>query len=113
MDDPTNKSCLADLSLDALFDCGRKGTSVLGENEDGSLGSIHDVPRGLACNCTCLGCGRPMVARHGAELAHHFAHHGVAGLTCTSAGETALHKFAKQVLNERLEFMLPLWKVTE
>lgn len=87
--------------------------SVVAEDEHRNLVSIHDVPKGLACNCTCLGCGRPMVARQGGELAHHFAHHSVAGLTCTSAGETALHKFAKQVLNERLEFMLPPRKVTE
>lgn len=33
--------------------------------------------------------------------------------TCTSAGETALHKFAKQVLNDRLEFMLPQRSVEE
>lgn len=87
--------------------------SVVAEDEHGHLVTISDAPRGLACKCTCPGCGRQMVARKGDEIAHHFAHVGVAGLTCTSAGETALHKFAKQVLNERLEFMLPPRKVTE
>lgn len=113
MGDPTKKSSLLDISLDALFDCGRDGMSVVAEDENGSLVSIRDVPRGLACKCTCPGCGRQMVARKGEEIAHHFAHAGAVGLTCTSAGETALHKFAKQMLNERLEVGLPLRSVEE
>lgn len=88
--------------------------SVVAEDEHGNLVSIRDVPKGLACKCTCPGCNRRMVARKKDDKrAAHFAHHGVAGLTCTSAGETALHKFAKQVVDQRLEFMLPPRKVTE
>ncbi|MFC6491593.1 hypothetical protein [Ancylobacter dichloromethanicus] len=49
-----------------------------------------------------------MVAKKGDLQAHHFAHHfDRHGASCTSAGETALHKFAKQVLDERLEIALP------
>lgn len=88
--------------------------SVVAVDEHGRLVSIRDVSRGLACNCTCPGCDRRMVARtKDDKRAAHFAHHGVAGLTCTSAGETALHKFAKEVVDQRLEFMLPPRKVTE
>lgn len=88
--------------------------SVVAVDEHGKLVSIRDVPRGLACNCTCPGCDRRMVARtKDDKRAAHFAHLGVAGLTCTSAGETALHKFAKEVVDQRLEFMLPPRKVTE
>ncbi len=45
-----------------------------------------------------------MVAKKGEVQAHHFAHQSARdGNSCLSAGETALHKFAKEVLNERLE----------
>ncbi|WP_152013804.1 MULTISPECIES: hypothetical protein [unclassified Bosea (in: a-proteobacteria)] len=88
--------------------------SIVAVDEHGRLVSIRDVPRGLACNCICPGCDRRMVARtKDDKRAAHFAHHGVAGLTCTSAGETALHKFAKEVVDQHLEFMLPPRKVTE
>ncbi|MCV9938225.1 hypothetical protein OIU35_17880 [Boseaceae bacterium BT-24-1] len=104
---------LDQLSLGELFDCGRYGTSVVAENEHGKLVSIHDVPSGLACTCKCPGCDRRMVARKGKELAHHFAHHGIVGVTCASAGESALHKFAKEVLDQRLQIGLPALTVTE
>jgi len=32
---------------------------------DGSTASITEVARGRACNCTCLACKRPMVAKQG------------------------------------------------
>lgn len=104
---------LDQLSLGEVFDCGRNGISVVAENEYGKLVSIHDVPSGLACNCKRPGCGRRMVARKGEELAHHFAHRGTVGVTCASAGESALHKFAKEALNQRLQIGLPALTVTE
>lgn len=49
-----------------------------------------------------------MVAKKGEILSHYFAHHARQdGQTCVSAGETALQKFAKRVLDERLEIALP------
>jgi hypothetical protein len=50
-----------------------------------------------------------MIAKKGSiQTTHHFAHEPDAtGRTCTTAGETALHKFAKAVLDERLELLLP------
>lgn len=49
-----------------------------------------------------------MVAKKGEIQAHHFAHHSARdGSSCSSAGETALHKFAKKVLDQRLEIALP------
>jgi hypothetical protein len=47
----------------------------------------------------CLGCGEPMVAKLGDQLAHHFAHK--ANSHC--AGETYLHQLAKQVFREEFE----------
>lgn len=49
-----------------------------------------------------------MVAKKGKILDHYFAHHAQQdGRSCVSAGETALHKFAKRVLSECLEITLP------
>lgn len=49
-----------------------------------------------------------MVAKKGPIQTHHFAHHSDRdGLSCSSAGETALHKLAKTVLDRRLEIALP------
>lgn len=49
-----------------------------------------------------------MVAKKGPVQTHHFAHYSDRdGSSCSSAGETALHKFAKAVLDQRLEIALP------
>ncbi|MGO4560101.1 hypothetical protein [Mesorhizobium sp. 2RAF21] len=94
--------------LGQLFDCIEQGAAFVAEAADGTLVHIEDVPFGLACACNCPGCGRRMVARKGAVKVHHFAHHSERdGSTCTSPGETALHKFAKSILDERLEIALP------
>ncbi len=99
---------LDNLTLEQLFDCGRFGQSAVAEDRSGNLVSIYDVARGLACECICPSCRRPMVARTKDDIrVAHFAHYGTSDSTCTSAGETALHMFAKQVLNERLEIALP------
>lgn len=76
-----------------------------GERDDGAVVHIADVPRGLACKCRCCGCGGRLVARKGSIKEHHFAHHGSA--PCARALESALHKLAKQILNEELVLLLP------
>lgn len=104
----SGSSSLERLSLEELFECGRYGRSGVAENDRGDLVSIYDVPRGLACNCVCPSCRRAMVARTKDDIkAAHFAHYGTSDSTCTSAGETALHMFAKQVANERRQIFLP------
>lgn len=96
------------IRLGQLFDCTEQGGVLVAEAANGSLRHIDNVPSGLACQCRCPGCDRRMVAKKGDLQAHHFAHYfDRDGASCTSAGETALHKFAKQVLNERLEIALP------
>lgn len=102
------RSSMDSLSLEELFDCGRYGRSAVAENEHGELVSIYDVPRGLACNCVCPSCRRQMVARTKDDIrVAHFAHYGTGTETCTTAGETALHMFAKKLANERLEIFIP------
>lgn len=105
---------MSPILLGQLFTCTEQGGAFVAEGPDGRLLHIDDVPSGLACNCSCAGCGRPMVAKKGNVQAHHFAHQAQQdGRSCASAGETALHKFAKQILDERLEIALPAMHVAE
>ncbi|MDU6373339.1 MAG: antitoxin Xre/MbcA/ParS toxin-binding domain-containing protein [Bradyrhizobium sp.] len=96
------------VQLGQLFDCAKGAGALIARASDGALVHIDDVPSGLACGCYCVGCERRMVAKKGEVQAHHFAHQSARdGNSCLSAGETALHKFAKEVLNERLEIAIP------
>ena len=64
---------------------------------------------GLACDCTCFGCGEPLVARQGSTLTWHFAHRS--STTCPAAGETALHLAAKMVLKTTRKMALPHYTI--
>ena len=44
------------------------------QHVDGGMVYVDDVPNGLACNCICPHCKERLLARHGTERAHHFAH---------------------------------------
>lgn len=61
---------------------------------DGSMQHVSAVPRGKACQCHCPDCGSPLNARQGSINRWHFQH--VADTQC--AGESALHRAAKQLL---------------
>ena len=81
---------------------------AFGERADGGLAHISEVRSGLACGCRCPSCGRPLVARKGDQVQHHFGHHGVFGeRPCHGGSETALHRFAKELLASRLALALP------
>ncbi|WP_203272780.1 hypothetical protein [Microvirga arabica] len=72
------------------------------------MAHISEVSSGLECSCICPGCGTPLVARKGGKQDHHFGHYGVEdSRPCQTGPETALHKFAKEVLARRLELELP------
>lgn len=66
---------------------------------------IEDVANGQMCRCVCPGCRRRMVAHQG-ELRRHFQH-AAESVDCRSAGESALHRFAKDVLAKALRLRLP------
>ncbi|WP_245444047.1 hypothetical protein [Microvirga sp. KLBC 81] len=81
---------------------------MFGERTDGTMAHISEVSSGLECNCLCPGCGTRLVARKGDKNDHHFGHYGVEdGRPCQTGPETALHRFAKEVLARRLELELP------
>ena len=67
--------------------------------------TIFDVPSGLACKCTCLDCGKPLIAYHGDKKAWHFQHESYS--KCNTSKETSLHRLAKMALSELGSFTLP------
>lgn len=78
-----------------------------GERE-GVLYPPSAVDGGLACGCSCPGCGRQLLAKKGESQRWHFAHyHGGGDEHCY---ETAVHKMAKQVLLAARQVLLPTWK---
>jgi hypothetical protein len=65
----------------------------------GVMVHISEVDRGLDCDCTCPECGAQLIARKGEVREPHFAHHGATGsVACAGGVETALHKYAKQII---------------
>ena len=72
---------------------------------DDLMVSIQDAERGIACGLHCPVCQRPLVARKGEVLRHHFAH--ASECECSGALESALHKMAKQVLLSESGIMAP------
>jgi hypothetical protein len=76
-----------------------------GEAPDGRLLRASAVPAGLACGCSCPGCGALLVARRGGRRAAHFAH--ATGRACASAHETVLHRLAKQLIADGGALDLP------
>ena len=73
---------------------------------DGKLIHVDSVSRGLTCKCFCPHCKSELVAKNGGNFkAHHFAH--INGSDCVGAVESALHKMAKDILQEHKLIMLP------
>lgn len=72
---------------------------------DGQFVCIEDVARGKACQCVCPGCGMPVVARKGDLRAPHFAHDTVNERP--SCPETAAHRLAKEIINQKRAIWLP------
>lgn len=84
-------------------------------DEKGHLVSIFNVASGLACNCFCPVCKKPLVAKNkgkssndnledGQKIAH-FAHYD--GSSCVGAMESSVHKIAKEVLLQNKALLLP------
>ena len=76
-----------------------------GLDSNGRLVHVDDVLRGMACNCTCPGCGAPLIARKGEKKQHHFAHAN--GADCAGARMTALHMLAQQIIEEEKQIRTP------
>lgn len=77
--------------------------------QNGKLVAVDDVEQGLACNCTCAGCGAQLIARKGTLRAFHFAHYN--SPECSHAAESALHMRAKEVVKNADKLWLPAVEV--
>ena len=73
---------------------------------DGRIVGVDQVPGGLACECVCTQCARPLVAAKGGVYRHHFRHHAD-GSTCGGGQETALHMLAKDIVMRAASIQLP------
>ncbi len=73
--------------------------------KDGTLLHISEVASGLECGCICPACAAPLIARKGEIRKHHYAHHQ--GSDDKSCLETALHRYAKQVLENEKKLLMP------
>lgn len=78
--------------------------TLFGRNPNGDLIHIQDAGRGKT-GLTCPDCGAALIARKGAVKVHHFAHYDTE--ECAAAGETALHREAKNLLMANPELLLP------
>lgn len=70
---------------------------------------VSEVVSGLACECRCMVCGAPMLAKKGEVLAHHFAH--TAETNCNPTPESLTHRFAKELIARELRALQPLHEV--
>ena len=73
-------------------------TIFAARDQSGVTRYIGDVARGSACDCACLVCGSPLLARQGEELDWHFAH--VAGQERPECPAGALNLLRRLALEE-------------
>lgn len=70
-------------------------------NKSGEVVGIDSVANGLACNCVCISCKSPMVARHGQYNQPHFSHlkAGTADLKCDITFENSVLWMARDIFS--------------
>ena len=75
---------------------------------DADILHISEVDRGLDCNCICPECKKPLIARKGSIREQHFAHSGSHSAEFCGGGlETALHSYAKRIIDDARYLMIP------
>lgn len=75
-------------------------------DENGIMKSVDSVESGLACTCTCIECGQPLIAAKGNKYVHHFRHESE-DRKCNWSGESELHYLAKHILKEDMKLYIP------
>lgn len=81
------------------------------------ISQMLEKDRGMACNCICASCRRPLIAKLGrGKRIRHFAHksEGVPILDCSAqkANESGLHKMAKELICQSGYINLPVIKIS-
>ena len=82
-------------------------SSLFGLDQSSRLVFVSEVPRGLACQCRCVVCDEPLIARQGAVREHHFAH-ASGREPCDAGHESVLHLYAKQVIQDAGSLVVPM-----
>lgn len=81
------------------------------------ISEMVEKDRGKACECICLCCGHPLVAKLGrGKKTAHFAHLAEEGRTTCSAdeaNESGLHKIAKEIVCKSEYIWLPPVTISE
>nr|WP_298059820.1 hypothetical protein [uncultured Halomonas sp.] len=78
---------------------------------DGRMLAPTEVSRGLACQCRCPGCGASLIAKRLSKSGlHFFAHHNAP--ECPGGVESALHKMAKQIIQENARILTSQYNVS-
>lgn len=84
---------------------------ALGRHWRDGIVHVVAVEDGAACGCVCPACGRNLIAREGSRR-RHFAHAkldatGDEDFQCDGGQMTALHRFAQQLIVDRMTLELP------
>lgn len=78
------------------------------ENAEGRMVHVDDVPRGISCGCKCPYCHERLLARHGAEREHGFAHHSEnRGANLKICYMVTLYKLAEQIVQTKKRIHAP------
>jgi hypothetical protein len=75
------------------------------DKKTGRQALISEVKSGLSCGCLCVECGADLIAKKGKVIQHHFSH--ASGVDRTHCSETALHRFAKEIIMRNNPVSLP------
>lgn len=78
-------------------------------NQDGKIVDISEVTAGLECNCRCIECNKPMVAKKGNINIHHFSHYQFDN--CKGGFLKAIKMMICRLIEENKNFMIPSCKV--
>ena len=70
--------------------------------DTGSVVTVDNVERGLACGCICPSCGTRLEARKGESRAHHFAHE--TNKECLYGAEISIYHAFYELLNTSKRF---------
>ena len=78
------------------------------ENSEGEMVHVDSVPRGLQCDCVCPYCHERLMARHGDQREHGFAHHSDnRGANLNICYMVILYKLAEQIVKTRKRIHAP------
>ena len=78
------------------------------EDKSGKMVYVDDVPRGVACNCVCPYCRENLIARHGTERTHGFAHASKErGANLKICLKVIVFKLAEQIIKTEKRIYMP------